>query len=329
VFRPDESARITVENWATASLDTWQSAFWSLYGPVDRSFPLYDMMLQLVGDATSLAEAVRKREYAEALPLMPRIFSWLSNMVAKVAVQNDRYHDLGDGKSLSDIVWNKYPCICYTCGFERCDCILYDVDQEKDARGESEYERELAREERKQRQRHVVAEAQQNHTKPVALDDWAIMFEKIYGGVNRTRTSAEKTFHFLEEVGEVEKELRAADRMKAGAMPRHPLEWEDEIADVFSWLMAVFLHVRGHLDRANVFIGDYQRGLRIPPDRCAGQVPLPRFSEVVWAQFGDETVGLRCHRCHKTRCDMTITTDPGSIDNRQLPQEKYLIPRRR
>lgn len=130
VFEPDPSARITADNFTTASLDAWQAAFWNLYGTVDLDIPLYDMMLQLVGDSTSLAEAIRKRDYTEAFPVLPRIFSWLTTMVSKVRVQTSEYADIGDGKSLSEIVWNKYPSICYHCGFDRCVCILYDVDKE-------------------------------------------------------------------------------------------------------------------------------------------------------------------------------------------------------
>lgn len=163
----------------------------------------------------------------------------------------------------------------------------------------------------------------------MTVDDWATMFEKIYGGTNRTRTSAEKTFHFLEEIGEVERELRAADRIRQRVIPRRTLEWEDEIADVFSWLMAVFLHIRGRMDRSKSFLLEYQRKTKTSLGAEVAQLPLPRFSELLWMEFGDPNVGLRCHRCLKTRCDMTIAQDLVAIDNRESPPEAYVIPARR
>jgi hypothetical protein len=70
---------------------------------------MHDMMLQLVGDSTRLAEAMRKRDYTEAFPLLPRLFSWLTTMVTQVAEENATYDLLGNGKSLSALVPARRP----------------------------------------------------------------------------------------------------------------------------------------------------------------------------------------------------------------------------
>lgn len=330
MFRPDSEVRITADTYASATLDEWQSAFWNLYGSVDQHIPLYDMMLQLVGDSARLAEAIRKRNYIEAFPVIPRMLSWLTTMVTKVAVNNARYHDLGRGRSLAEIVWNKYPTICYQCLHSRCTCILRDIDAEKDQLArltEDEYtERQAAI---KQEREVAIEQAQRENTRPAKLDDWVKMFDTIYSGVNRTRTSAEKTFHLLEEIGEVERELRSADRIRARVAPPRALEWEDEIADVFSWLMAVFLHVRRRMDRSDAFAIEYRRITHPGAEHSVDAPDLPTFPSLLWAEFGDPQVGIRCHRCRKTRCDMTTSTSLEASDNRQDSAGPVVIPERR
>jgi len=319
MFKPDESLRITAANYHRATMDEWQAAFWNLYGAVDLQMPLYDMMLQLVGDSTRLAEAVRKRDYREAFPLLAQVFSWLSTMTSKVTLQNEMFADLGDGKSLSEIIWNKYPGICFFCFNAECFCPVMNVDDRS----------KVDREARKREQKVAIYMAQRSHNRPSTLDDWVTMFQGIYGGALRTRTVSEKTFHFLEEIGEVEVELRAADRILAGSIKPRTIEWEDEIADVFSWLTAVFLHIRGFMERANEFAEEYQRMRGVPGDDGKPVFRLPLFSEVLWNEFGDLSVGLRCHRCLKTRCDMTSVDDGEAVDNRSARLELATIPHRR
>jgi hypothetical protein len=74
----------------------------------------------------------------------------------------------------------------------------------------------MTREERKSYKEKVSAklDAARRQAKPTTLDEWVEMFEDIYGTVNASRSSAQKTFHFLEEIGEVEVELRKADRKR-------------------------------------------------------------------------------------------------------------------
>lgn len=294
--------QITPKNFESRSLDEWQLAFYDLYGDIDRDLPLYDIMLQIVADSTRIAEAMRRGSYDAALPYIPHVFSWLCSMTSKVARNQKDYHNLGGNKTLGELIWHKFPGVCAFCAEPKCKCPSIHVDA-------------MTREERDEWMSGVAGklEAARRSERPSRLDDWVEMFEHVYGTVNASRSSAEKTFHFLEEIGEVEVELRKADRKQQDLATRgktQKIEWEDEVADVFSWLTAVYLHLRGvvhDLDRlvkAFETLGkakDDQLVKRKQPAKGNQRVklePLLSFSHWVWREFGNkEGVGLRCHRC--------------------------------
>jgi NTP pyrophosphatase (non-canonical NTP hydrolase) len=253
--------------------------------------------------------------------------SWLSTMASKVAVQNAQYRDLGPGQTLSEIVWHKYPGVCYYCGQAECVCLLLDVDRIKDTSTPEQLK------EHKKWLEGVLGRARNQGERPKSIDQWVDMLDRIYGGANRSRTSAEKTFHLLEEIGEVEQELRAADRSLTGAYPARPIGWEEEVADVFSWIVAVFCHIRRSIARTNGYAEAYARatGLGLEGNLLNRR---PVISELLWFEFGDPEVGLTCHRCHKTRCDMTLCPNEShescrGIDNSDLPPGAFRIPPRR
>ena len=285
---------ITVSNLDDASLDDWQEAFYKLYGEKDRELPLYDIMLQIVADSTRIAEAMRRHSYTVALPYIPRVFSWLCSLTSKVA-GNDKYRDIGGNNSLADLIWHKYPGVCAFCAKPKCLCPALHVDS-------------MTSEERKTHMLRVADELAKARlqSRPASLDSWVEMFENIYGTVNASRSSAEKTFHFLEEIGEVEIELRKADRKRADFFTLSTtVQWEDEVADVFSWLSSVYLHLRGAVDDLEKLILAFdtffstEDGATVSPELW----PKLSFSHWVWREFGSDEGGLRCHRCHQSpRC---------------------------
>ena len=298
--------QITPKNFESRSLDEWQLAFYDLYGDIDRDLPLYDIMLQIVADSTRIAEAMRRGSYDAALPYIPHVFSWLCSMTSKVARNQPEYRNLGGDKKLSDLIWHKFPGVCAFCAEPKCKCPSIHVDA-------------MSREERDLHMKDVAGQldAARLRKRPSGLNDWVEMFENIYGTVNASRSSAEKTFHFLEEIGEVEVELRKADRqqedLRTGGKTAK-IEWEDEVADVFSWLTAVYLHLRGvvyDLERlVNAFevLGETKKDRRIRSRATPVTAkpipvklePMLSFSHWVWLEFGNrDGAGLRCHRCEK------------------------------
>jgi NTP pyrophosphatase (non-canonical NTP hydrolase) len=285
----------TEETYAQLTLDEWEDAFWGLYGGYDRELPLYDIMLQLVNDGSHTAEAARKHDFAEAIPYVARMFSWLCTMVTKVRVQ--AFHDLSNGTRLSDLIWVRYPRLCCLCGRQPCVCGS-DVDY---VSKQTRQAMEEAAERRFQESRQL--------TRPDRLDEWVEMFDHIYGQINQSKSLEDKTFHLLEEIGEVEQELRKADRIMSGAIPRgqevayREIDWEAEVADVFSRLTSLIVHIRHSIDKRLRVVGDSQAWidgeLSLP---TSGLRPTVRpFSYWLWRAFSEDgTFG--CHRCHEPVC---------------------------
>ncbi len=285
---------ITDHTYSTASLDTWQDGFWALYGTNDKDLPLYDITLQLTTDSTRIAEAIRRGQYHVALPYIPSVFSWLCTLTAKCARDQGQFADISSGRPLSSIIWDKYPGLCAFRAESTCNCPALHVD----SLSPEERARFLAV------RAGRLEQARQHNPKPRSLDDWVFMFERIYGPVNAARSSAEKTFHFLEEVGELETEHRKADKLLAGIPIEGQVQWEAEVADVFSWLTAVYLHIKGFAEDLDKLLASFQ-AKHVPGFEDAGRVRAERllsFSAWIWHKFGG-TDGLICHRCRLTVCD--------------------------
>lgn len=292
----DATDGINKDNYRTASLDVWQASFWRLYGEKHSSSSLYDVLLQTVADATRLAEAVRKQRPADALPYIPRILSWLLNIVTKCSRTPAEFGDLIVTPKLSDLVWHKYPNVCSLCLHNACMCSVLEITW-ADRQVDAVYAASL------KKARSLADD------RPQALDEWAAMFERIYGIPHARMPLADKTLHFFEEVGELEVELRKADRVRANIIPPGradeyaSIEFANEIADVFSWLISIFSHIAHELQRADRFMEVFLTKRGTPVTGKRSSLTPPTFSEWVWIEFGGpDTDELRCHRCRATKC---------------------------
>jgi NTP pyrophosphatase (non-canonical NTP hydrolase) len=288
---------ITEATYDSASLDDWQAAFWHLYGHQDATASMYDLVLQMIADATRLAEAIRKRKPAEALPYIPRVFSWLCAMVSKCADKPALYGDLVRTNQLSEIVWQKYPNVCSLCAASPCVCSFIEAAslRSRDPR-------------RKTAERAAMLQSARSRREsmPATLDDWSKMFQEIYGISHGNLSLSDKGLHFFEEVGEVEVELRKADRVRHGVVPpgradeyAH-IEFQDEIADVFSWLVSIYLDIMVELERASDFMETFLEKRGSTDGKRSG-VAGPPFSHWIWVEFGS-SAGLACHVCKERRC---------------------------
>jgi NTP pyrophosphatase (non-canonical NTP hydrolase) len=308
-FRLASGRELTKQTSSSATIDEWQGAFWSLYEEQDRALPLFDMMLQMIVDATRLSEAMRKGKYEEAFACLPRVFSWMCSMSAKCASDPELADLSKNGGTLGDIIWNKYPGLCSLCAEEVCVCPMWNADV-----------LELERTSIEAGRASKLDTARAVGTRPERLDDWVAMFDKIYGNVNATRDSSSKVLHLWEEIGELEVELRKADRLKSKQVPaaekKHlgTVEWESELADVFSWLSSVYLHIDGSLKSSRRVLREFAtKASRIDRGQKAGTEPhfLP-LSQWMWLEYGDDRgkAGLRCHRCHEQpQCRCVVFVD--------------------
>jgi NTP pyrophosphatase (non-canonical NTP hydrolase) len=299
-LRPASYAGPTAATSEALTLDNWEDAFWALYGGYDLELPLFDMMLQMVNDSAHLAEETRKRRLVAAVPFVVRIFSWLCTTVTKVRVL-PRFSDLSTGKRFSDLIWQRYPGTCFLCTYAPCRCD--GVDELSDpARAEMEANAMPA----------IQLRASDPSGRPRTLNEWVSMFDTIYGSANSTRSVDDKILHLLEEIGEIEQELRKADRSMSGAIPAGQEEnyavnhWEAEIADVFSRLASVILHIQQELGGLSDSALQAERvgsqGLELGPESTQS------FSRWVWLTFRNEAGQLSCHRCKKTECGCVPAT---------------------
>lgn len=156
--------------------------------------------------------------------------------------------------------------------------------------------------------RDELARARSYEERPETLDGWVAMFAKIYGLAHAHLSLGDKTLHLMEEVGELEVELRKADRVRSGLLELpQSLDLSGEIADVFSWLATVYSHMEKVLHRTDAFIRSFaDGGDQKPPTQV---LAVPTFSEWVWRDFGGRGNGLRCHKCDKAPCGCPVLVE--------------------
>ncbi len=166
------------------------------------------------------------------------------------------FWDFPPNAYLEDMAWHKYPAVCAVCAEKRCICPALSIDK-------------LSKAARRQRKEALEPTLRIHRSKveamPETLDGWVGLFDGLYGNNQAQRSSASKTFHFLEEVGEVEGERRKADAALAGQPADEPIEFGDEMADVFSWLVELYLHIKGYGERAESFMDRFRTSPALVP----------------------------------------------------------------
>ena len=270
------------------SLDDWENEFEKIFGGVDSQRSLAEMWLLMMEDAAQLAEAIRREKYSDGLRKLSRVFGWTCSFVARCRADDMKRTAFHLDKSLSEIVWYKYPYCCSLCGQERCICAV--------TRGELE---ELSRKEKDKRKAGVAnaltVARQRIDRKPKSLNDFVTMFSHIYKGAHYNLPIEAILLHFLEEVGEVSsciREIRERDGMKHDTELTANLE--EEIADIVSWTASA-------LSKLDYILGAY--GQLQVGDRKTPQTAGLTLADIVWREFQDGSAKhLWCNRCHNRPC---------------------------
>jgi len=94
--------------------------------------------------------------------------------------------------------------------------------------------------ESKQRLEH----ARKKKKKPKTLDEWSDMIRSIYKEAHSVLPISAICLHFIEEIGEVTKELYEYEELAKSKVPKSKLKkkikkLEEEIADTFSWIFGL------------------------------------------------------------------------------------------
>jgi NTP pyrophosphatase (non-canonical NTP hydrolase) len=210
--------------------------FRKIYSAQDRWRSPADIWLRAVEAAGDLARVFRIREnMGERLPeALTDLLVWLFSTANRLGF------DLGSAS------WAKFPALCPYCyelgrdqdvDLTRPDrsifvrvCVCNAIGK---ARSYTEIRAELA----ELRQERLSL-------RPTSLSGWQDVFNGIYGrrhGANIDQLA----FHFVEEVGEVARELRY----------HQYLDCQDELADMFSWVLSL-ANAAGRFLGANLDVAD-------------------------------------------------------------------------
>ena len=220
-------------------IDDWCNAFSNVAkGSWEGEGPAYAWLRFVETATSSVAESTRLEDYSNLVESLGDAFGWLCRFAALYQEnhQDGSFIFKGD---LSQMIWGKYSGVCYRCAHKftkqeikgentylACVCLSTpDVSQG---------EKQLATENRKF--------AKKSKKRPNTLDEWTEMTKIIYGPNHREISLSSICLHFLEEVGEVAenlRKLRELDKNDTDKRDKYINDLQDEMADVFSWIMGL------------------------------------------------------------------------------------------
>lgn len=227
-----------VKNPAELTLEEWSNEFFGANPGSWDDLDSAQAWLRFVEIAASIAEGVRTEEYAETVIELGKAFGWLCSFVKVYSRKHPKESFSLFLDDLSEMVWRKYPGTCYRCtheldynkiiGTDYLACVCLAVPK--------------VPEDKIQLREFHLKEARKK-PRPSTLDDWANMIKKIYGPNHYQLSLPAIALHFLEEVGEVAKALRELHELcakpDAKLMGERIMKLQDEIADVFSWILGL------------------------------------------------------------------------------------------
>ncbi len=215
---------------ATASLDQWVQFIGRIYFHVNEDMEPLDLWMQIVVDASILAEHVRKGELEEAESRIVKLFGWMCAFIGKYLYAPEPVKPSSDPigdrlrrrvetytaleESYGKWILEKYPNACSKCGSKPCYCSVYrkEIEQRKErpaayAKRESEFQKN--REKARAQYRKVRGNPNSTTRKAVdqPLDKLISSLIEIYGSGHYDTDVWRLAAHFQEEVGEVAQEL--------------------------------------------------------------------------------------------------------------------------
>lgn len=274
------------------TIDEFVAAFEEVYGVFDRERSIEQMWLQVVEEASSVAEAVREVNYADVVSHLANTFCWICGLVAKCRQEGSILHSKQD---FSSTIWRKYPSRCPLCGITPCQCLIKkrEIDQRSPEEKNRAYD--LVR----RRAIRTIADRIKN------LDRIVDMFEDIFGPSYFVMPIEEITFHFIEEVGEVAeqiRELRALDmsssikgKDKERRKKQITEEFLRELADVFSWMCAVLIKIDYMIGNVNSVLTEF--------GRSKSEYRMIKFSEIMEKYYSDNR-RIVCRTCKQSPCNV-------------------------
>jgi len=243
-------------------LERWVDGFYDIYANHDDKRPYSELWLPATSHASKLAEAVRLNDYEGTLVSLSNVFAWLLSFAGRF-IQDLEQSRAGrevmkmHGKTWTEWILHKYPGVCHFCGGSRCTCAsIRDVVELRARQKRAEYESFAKK--RDESMGHAYRKAVWRMKSPrISMPKLFDMFYDIYRGTLWGTSLSDIAYHFVEEIGEVSKEIHYLEGIVGGHNQndwnqyvkqheeRQPRKWKQyyevctdvtrELADIFSW----------------------------------------------------------------------------------------------
>lgn len=223
----------------TWTIEKWVESFGELYKDTDQHKSEMHIWMNVVDDASALAESIRKGELVEASMQLPHIFCWYCCFIAKcynTEVESTPAQPIGnllgkdDTKHRNITRWiiEKYPELCPVCGCARCMCPSFkDEAEDRKANGTFWHWQVIGK--------LSIADKMDNFrkNKPTpTVEELVFMFKKIYSGTHYELPIGTICFHLLEEIGEVSQVILKLENLASVIAQDHRIG-EKKVADIY------------------------------------------------------------------------------------------------
>lgn len=276
VIRTEQGVRFREAAYA-ATLDDWVSALVDVYKVHE---PLYyrlsDYWMHATNAAQNVSEEVRRGRPVELVRKLGTAFAWCCTTAWHVLEQMKRLENQSDKLDAGD-TWAhwlayKYPGRCHYCGWPSCRCpaqrqvVEERNDEQHPLRDEIRQQFDKIRNERPKLSLQDVQKYQKKFV-TMSLANQIREFDKIYQAANFERPLENICFHYLEEVGEVAREISwfealgriqetAALRDKYKQQFKDILNGNDISLDIEKWAKGALTVADTGIEVANRIIGN-------------------------------------------------------------------------
>lgn len=340
---------VTRDRRNLASIDEYAQDIQEIW-PRDKTRPILQHWLNVVAHASVLAEEIRKSAWDKVAHETAEVFVWWLSFVMRISLPPEDNADAVFYLPCkpSDIVWSKFPNRCPVCfGLSLSKILDIDPASETELEGIDVTEGHLLEtyrslhgkkcscliekqliEQRSIKFKHFV-KAQLDRLgkldgvkddKPKSLKDLEESLRTIYLPPIFVLSESEIAFHLLEEIGEVSEALAnltmqptETAETAANFLNEHKKRLRnlrEELADVFSWTIAMRARTHFILSRATAYVKDaYKKdeGLeRVVGEEFVSKLlePTANIVGLLWQIYGSgNSNDLRCEDCGRRACD--------------------------
>lgn len=271
-------------------IDEYVNSFYEIYGHLDEKRTVEQLWLQVVEEASSVAEAVREVNYVDVSSHLANTFCWICGLIAKCRKNKESIFHFED--DFSSIIWKKYPRECPLCENKPCHCL---IEKRKIDRRSSEEKNKIYEEVRKRAEKTIQDRIRN-------LDRLVGMFEDVYGPNYFIMPIEEITFHFAEEVGEVAEQIRElttfemyARKIKEKDLKKIRAEFLKELADVFSWMSGIAIKLNYLVQNVTSILKKF--------DLLENDNPRISFSDMI-RKYYVRKGKLVCRTCKEVPCNI-------------------------